>query len=217
MIRSTLALAALLASPLAAAQSCPPMSVYTVSGVNAENLPVEDAVKILFSGTAWKANVDAAAGSVRLSYRGVSGPLDQVFSKAIEQAGRASGTPISAVSDPSRCLVTITAIAPVVGTVAGFPAAPAAPLAPSSLPAGMSLSDALSRYIVANGWSLRWLIDEDYVLDAEVPLPAGDFIQAVTWVVQTYQRQGGLEGVVPRFAKGNRVVVIEQMNVRESE
>lgn len=96
------------------------------------------------------------------------------------------------------------------------PAAPAPTVsAITTIPAGSRLSDALEVFINSRGWSLRWLIDEDYMLDADLPIPGTDVIDAVTWVVQTYQRQGGMRGVVPRFARGNRVVAIEKMDVRD--
>lgn len=84
------------------------------------------------------------------------------------------------------------------------------------LPAGTRLSVALEQYVTSKGWQLRWNIDEDYLLDVGVPIPAPDVIQGVTWIVSTYQSQGGMLGVVPRFAKSNRVVVIEKMDVRNN-
>lgn len=87
--------------------------------------------------------------------------------------------------------------------------------ATTSLPAGDRLSTALERYVRERGWDIRWKIDEDYVLDASLPIPTNDLIEAVTWVVHTYQSQGGMMGVVPRFARTNRVIVIEKMNVRD--
>ncbi|MCU1136907.1 MULTISPECIES: toxin co-regulated pilus biosynthesis Q family protein [Stenotrophomonas] len=86
----------------------------------------------------------------------------------------------------------------------------------SMLPAGSRLSVALERYVRERGWDLRWQIDEDYVLDANLPIPAADLIESVTWVVHAYQSQGGMYGVVPRFARSNRVVVIEKMDVRDN-
>lgn len=86
----------------------------------------------------------------------------------------------------------------------------------SALPPGQNLSEALERYVRERGWSLRWNIGEDYVLDASLPIPSSDLIEGVTWVVNTYQSQGGMLGVVPRFARSNRVVVIEKMDVRDS-
>lgn len=108
--------------------------------------------------------------------------------------------------------------APVQPARAQAPASYAAPPAQqqSVLPAGSRLSQALEAYVRERGWQLRWLIDEDYVLDAVLPIPAGsDPIHGVTWVVNTYQSQGGMLGVVPRFARGNQVVVIEKMDVRD--
>ena len=84
-----------------------------------------------------------------------------------------------------------------------------------TLSAGSRLSVALEQYLRQRGWELRWLIDEDYVLDVDFPVPATELIEGVTWVVHSYQSQGGMRGVVPRFARGNKVVVIEKMDVRE--
>jgi len=86
----------------------------------------------------------------------------------------------------------------------------------TGLPSGSRLSVALERFIRERGWDIRWNIDEDYVLDAQLPIPTSDVIEAVTWVVHTYQSQGGMPGVVPRFARANKIVVIEKMDVRES-
>lgn len=83
------------------------------------------------------------------------------------------------------------------------------------LKAGKSLSEALDEYVTERGWSIRWMLEEDYLLDADVPVPPLDVIDGVTWVVTAYQQQGGLRGVTPRFATPNKVVVIEAMNVRE--
>lgn len=86
----------------------------------------------------------------------------------------------------------------------------------SALQPGQNLSEALERYVRDRGWSLRWNIGEDYALDASLPIPSSDLIEGVTWVVNTYQSQGGMLGVVPRFARSNRVVVIEKMDVRDN-
>lgn len=86
----------------------------------------------------------------------------------------------------------------------------------TSLPSGSRLSTALERFIRERGWDIRWNIEEDYILDANLPIPTSDVIEAVTWVVHTYQSQGGMPGVVPRFARTNKIVVIEKMDVRES-
>lgn len=92
-----------------------------------------------------------------------------------------------------------------------------APLAmTSSLPSGSRLSVAMERFVRERGWDIRWNIDEDYVLDAQLPIPTSDVLEAVTWIVHTYQSQGGMPGVVPRFARANKVVVIEKMDVRDS-
>lgn len=230
----------LLLAPASAFAACPPMSAYSVNGVSADAQPLSEAVAMLFAGTAWKPDITGPASSVRVTFRGVSGPLDQVFAKVIDQAGRASDAPVSAVSDPTRCVATVAirplAPAPTLpagaaatgspmgASVSGFPVPPTSPVAVAPIPdvrpdvlrAGMNLSDALKGYVEKRGWKMRWLIDQDYVLDVDLPVPSMNLIDGVTWVVRAYQAQGGMEGVVPRFAKGNSVVVIEKMDVREN-
>jgi len=187
-------------------QVCQPLGAYHVTGISANELPVQQAIGILFTGTPWSVNIAGSLPSVSLSYSGVSGPLDQVLARAIEQTGQSLSLPLIAVSDPSRCIVTISlpVTTPGEGRYGGV------------LPAGEALSVALEQYAEQQGWKLRWNIDEDYVLDVDLPLPADGIVNTITWVVNTYQSQGGLAGVAPRFAQGNNVVVIEHMNVRES-
>lgn len=97
-----------------------------------------------------------------------------------------------------------------------YQAAPARAPMSTMLPSGSRLSTALERFVRERGWDLRWQIEEDYMLDANLPIPSGDVIEAVTWVVNTYQSQGGMPGVVPRFARSNQIVVVEKMDVRGS-
>jgi len=95
--------------------------------------------------------------------------------------------------------------------------APQQPKKITTIPAGTRLSAAMEAFVKSHGWSIRWLIDEDYMLDADLPVPGDDVIEGVTFVVQTYQKQGGMQGVVPLFAKGNQVVAIQKMDVRDVE
>lgn len=202
--------------------ACPPMSAYEVAGVSANNVPMSEALGLLFAGTPWKVDVLGDANGVRLSYRDVSGPLDKVLAKAVLQAGGASGVPVAVVTDPQRCVATVSARAPQVAVASqpGSPLPAGVPLIRATektvIRAGETLSEALEKYAAKSGWSMRWNIPDDYVLDADLPLPAGDVIEGITWVIRTYQAQGGMGGVVPRFAKGNRVAVIEKMDVREA-
>lgn len=81
------------------------------------------------------------------------------------------------------------------------------------LPEGEYLSDALRTYVKKQGWKdLRWEIDEHYRIDAPIPMIGDDVIESVTNLVRTYQNQGGLMGVEPLFAKGNKMVVIKKMD-----
>lgn len=227
MSRRVFRVAALVAALAAsgAAAACPPMSAYRVTGVSADQVPIASALEMLFGGTAWTGVVNGQADDVRVSFRGVSGPLDQVLTKVLEGAGRASPASISSVSDTNRCITTVTVQQPVVAQAA-LPVAAAqdatpVPAAPARrgdvLAAGSNVSEAMAAYVERNGWTLRWLIDEDYVLDADLPIPAMDLIDGVTYVIRAYQAQGGMRGVSPRFARGNNVVVIEQMSVRETQ
>lgn len=202
--------------------SCPPLSAYRVTNVSADNLRIGAAMDMLVSGTTWSSSVAGTDDDVTVTFRGVSGPLDQVLSKVAEAAGQASTSAVSMVTDPTRCIATVTVTppvapaAPVAAADAEAPAAPIAPQHPSeTLRAGGTLSEALGDYAQRKGWSLRWQLDDDYMLDVDVPIPPMDLIDGVTYVVRAYQAQGGLIGVVPRFAQSNKVVVIEKMNVRE--
>lgn len=201
--------------------SCPPLSAYRVANVSAENVRIGAAMDMLVSGTTWSGAVAGTDDDVTVSFRGVSGPLDQVLSKVVEAAGQASTASVSMVTDPMRCVATVT-VTPPVGPAAPVAAADVALAEPSAprhqsevLRAGGALSEALSDYAERKGWSLRWMVDDDYMLDADVPIPPMDLVDGVTYVVRAYQAQGGLNGVVPRFARSNKVVVIEKMNVRE--
>lgn len=82
-----------------------------------------------------------------------------------------------------------------------------------TLKAGGRLSDELRAYVKSNGWSnLKWKLDYDYKITAPIPMK-GDMITAITNLVRTYQDQGGLMGVSPFFAAGNRTVVIQKMDL----
>lgn len=232
-MRKRILLAALCALPLAAqAADCPPLSVYEAAGVTTASVPLREAMQTLLAGTAWKAEVGEGAGNLRVTLRSVSGPLDMVVQRVVSQAGAASLHPVSSTADTSRCVVTVDVLRPQPQPVVAQPLPGEQALLPSlareavagtlqarpvptKLAAGKMLSQALEEYVYSQGWTLRWNIDADYVLDVDLPLPEGKgLIDTVTWVVKTYQAQGGMAGVVPRFAKANRVVVIEEMDVR---
>lgn len=203
--------------------SCPPLSAYRVTNVSAENVRVGTAMEMLVSGTTWSSAVAGPDSDVTVSFRGVSGPLDQVLSKVVQAAGQATTAGVSMVTDPTRCVATVTVTPPVAapapvaaGDAVVAEAAPVVPRHQSELlRAGGTLSEALTQYADRKGWTLRWQLEDDYMLDVDVPIPPMDLIDGVTYVVRAYQAQGGLIGVVPRFARSNKVVVIEKMNVRE--
>jgi len=86
------------------------------------------------------------------------------------------------------------------------PPAPPAPPAPVILAAGQTLSVALTQFVASQGWTLQWGLDYDHFIEADIPLPTGDWQSAVRFLVEAYQAQGGLIGVAPRFATTNRIV-----------
>lgn len=225
MALTAVALAA--AMPALAMANCPPMNVYELNGVTANNLPLKSALDLLTTGTAWHAEVRPGADAVRVSYTGVSGRLDDVVQAVLRQA-RTGGEQIASVSDPTNCTLTVSMVIPA-APAATVPVAPAAPLnldpakaistaltPVASQHAGMlrkgkRLSEAMAEYVQTFGWTLRWRIDSDYVLDANVPVPSMTMVDGVTWIVRAYQFAGGLEGVVPKINKGNNVVSIIPM------
>jgi len=194
--------------PTSAPHSCQPLGAYQITGISAHDVSVEQAIGVLLTGTPWRLDVSGTS-AVTLSYHQVSGPLDQVLAQTVNRAGQLLDAPVAMTSDPSRCLLTLSLPVPAFHSAISAPAS-------SVLPAGESLSAALEQYAEQHGWTLRWNIEEDYMLDVDLPLPAESFINTMTWVVNTYQSQGGLHGIAPRFAQTNRVVVIEHMNVREA-
>lgn len=228
-----LALAPAGPSPLPAAEACPPMSAYDVSAVNASNLPLPEALGLLVDGTPWRVEVAGQANAIRVSYTNVAGSLDDVLGDVLGRAGKVSGAALAASRDPAHCTIRVAVRAPqpapapetapvpaasgsdAAQVVASHPAIPVPP--PAVLRAGELLSEGLSRIATERGWSMRWNIPQDYVVDVQIPLPnESDLIPLITWVIRAYQAQGALEGVVPRFARGNRVVSIEPMTVRDS-
>lgn len=78
-----------------------------------------------------------------------------------------------------------------------------------TLPAHTLLSKALAKYVAAKGWSLKWDIQDDYMLDAPFPIPGSDdVIAGVSYVVGAYKQQGGMLGATALFARPNHVVAI---------
>lgn len=201
--------------------NCPPMSAYNVSGLSIQNGGLDEVMSMMFTGTAWRVNATEEVKSVRLNLRGVSGPLDKVYRRVVDAATGLSSQAIVSIADVAGCEVSISVRVPVAPTPrviedggVDTPEAIVADYQPHTLPAGSRLSEALNSYVATHEWQLRWLIEEDYVLDVDVPIPPMDLVDGVTFVVNAYQAQGGMRGVVPRFARGNRVVVIESMDVR---
>lgn len=225
MKRSQRCLAAvLLAVSGGAWANCPPLSVYRVSNASVSDAPLEEALALVLEGTAWKAEVSGVGANATVTFGGVSGPLDRVIESVIQAIGE-GGHPVSSVADTQSCVLRVNGRAPVVAAAkAADPAeaaragtaAPAMQARSYTLQSGARLSEALRGYARSHGWELRWNLTEDYVIDVDIAVPPMDVIAGVTWVVQAYQAQGGLRGVTPRFARGNRVAVIEQMDVREA-
>ncbi len=116
-----------------------------------------------------------------------------------------------------RAPATAAAFKPNPHSAAASVAAPPAPGASIYvIPSGTMLSQGLTNYVKRFGWSMRWNVKDDYMLDAPLPIPAGSVSKGVTFVVHTYQMQGGLLGDTPLFATPNRVVVIQPAAIREN-
>lgn len=123
------------------------------------------------------------------------------------------------------------ATAPLGGELAQRPATLAAPVAPTGKPliipvkaapktftiaAGRRLSDGLAEYARENGWELKWQIRQDYVLDAPLPIPSGSFKDGLTYVLRSYQSQGGLHNVTSSLAEPNHVAVVRYASASET-
>ncbi|MGH8159357.1 MAG: hypothetical protein ACREPQ_14650 [Rhodanobacter sp.] len=80
---------------------------------------------------------------------------------------------------------------------------------PYTIPAGIMLSEGLTKYVKSFGWSMRWNVKDDFRLDAPLPIPAGSMKEGVNYVVHTYQAQGALLGDAPDYHNPNQFVVIE--------
>lgn len=230
-------MAGVCAAPSALAQAstqCVALNAHRVESLSARNVSPKDALSMVLAGTQWKLEIDPTI-TEPVTFRGVSGPADLIIERLTDQFDT-TGT-LVLMQDRAACTLRLRRPAPPpppvpVAVPTPGPSTPATqtpspanePVVPvdvrpahrsATLSKGKRLSEALEAYIVERGWTMRWLIDEDYVLDADVPVPALDVIDGVTWVVEAYQAQGGLRGAAPRFARGNKVVVIEPMTVRE--
>lgn len=150
-----------------------------------------------------------------ISRLGTAAPLPVPPPAAVQPAASGYQPDATGLAVPSRAAAPVAA--PVAGALPPPPVLQQPQMAVTTIPAGTRLSEGLELFVSSRGWSLRWLIEEDYMLDADLPIPGTNVIDAVTWVVQTYQRQGGMRGVVPMFARGNRVVAIQNMDVRDNE
>jgi len=156
-----------------------------------------------------------ASSGAYASAGGTYGPNGPASSMNAPQVMPVAASPASA-SVAASAGAGFQAMASRTSMVVDAPATAAAPADSGyTLPSGVLLSDALNTYVKRFGWTLKWSIHDDYRLDAPVPIPAMDVVDGVSYVVKAYQAQGGMKGVVPRFAKPNRVVVVEMMSVQE--
>jgi hypothetical protein len=126
---------------------------------------------------------------------------------------RPGALPLIESRSPGDHPVVSTTTHPLSAPISAVPAAD--PAGGYVIPAGTMLSAGLSKYVQALGWTMKWNITDDYMLDEPLPIPAGSVIDGVSFVVRTYQSQGGLMGDIPLFAKPNHVVVIQPASVRE--
>jgi len=104
---------------------------------------------------------------------------------------------------------------PVAATPVIAPSTPSAE-AGYTIPAGVNLSRGLAKYVERFGWTLRWKISEDYMLDAPLPIPQGTLQEGINYVMQSYRAQGGMGDATATFANPNKVVVLEYATAKES-
>lgn len=120
-----------------------------------------------------------------------------------------AGPAMPVIADSQLATASATADhPPATASVHGIPVT--LPREVARLESGKFLSAALAAYAEQEGWKVRWLIPNDYMLDVDVLLPKRSFQENVVWLVETYQMQGGLLGIRPRFTS-NRVFVMEPM------
>lgn len=229
-----LALAAALSAPALMAQThCPDLARFEVGGITMHDTTLDVAVDRLLAGTPWVAEYVGPVDAVRVSLDGVSGPMDLVMDDLIRGASASPAvSSVSAMRDSSACLmrVEVTPLRPAAPQGAsmlpdlGLASADPIPVPMPGvidakdqgpghrthvLPGGRKLSQALSEYVALHGWTLRWRIEDDFLIDTDIPIPPGDVIDGVLHVVRAYQSAGAMRTVRPRFAEPNRVVVIE--------
>ena len=216
-ILSTTALLALSCLPLANAQSIRPMGPEAISSIGADAGAASPAAVSRPASVPRQARIadQAEAVPAHVPHSEVAQTITAAPSRSVPQAAATAPAPaaiqLSPMHEPSGAVPSPAAglQARASGAVASFQA--------TSIPAGVRLSEGLERFVMSRGWTLRWLIEEDYMLDSELPIPGMDVIDAVTWVVQTYQRRGGMQSAVPHFHKGNNVIAIQAMGVRDAQ
>lgn len=173
---------------------------------NIHGLSVADALRALSdaaTAAGWQVRTSAHRSEcvVRMSFNGSQiPPAPVVAAPAAENRGAVTeaGVPAGGTG--------VGAGAPVATAPTPSEPAPTAPPVPVILAAGQTLSVALTQFVASQGWTLRWGLDYDYFIEADIPLPTGDWQSAVRFLVEAYQAQGGLIGVAPRFATANRIV-----------
>jgi hypothetical protein len=143
-------------------------------------------------------------------------PLPQLRPGALPVTETTQATTYATAGTSAVPPVTVARSATTTSTTTSTTAGAAKPVFNGSyvIPAGTMLSKGLADYVKRFGWSIRWNIKEDYLLDAPFPIPAGGVTSGITYVMRAYQSQGGLLGNVPMFATPNRVVVIEPTSTR---
>ena len=178
---------------------------------NIHGLSVADALRALSdaaTAAGWQVRTSAHRSEcvVRMSFNGSQIPRAPVMAAAANPAQTSTAVP-APVPAPIGTGVGAGAPAATAPTPSEpTPPAPPAPPAPVILAAGQTLSVALAQFVASQGWTLRWGLDYDHFIEADIPLPAGDWQSAVRFLVEAYQAQGGLIGVAPRFATTNRIV-----------
>lgn len=81
--------------------------------------------------------------------------------------------------------------------------------------AGQRLSASLAEYAETFDWTLRWETATDYPVDASFSIPAMTLADAMEFIFDTYQSQGGLTRDTYTLAVPNRIVVVHPTSAKE--
>lgn len=172
---------AMLASP-ASAQTCAPLSSYSVTDVSFDKMPVKEALTILTKKT--PLIVTGTVEGMMVSASKVSGPMDQVLTELAKEAGFQFAH--------KQCEIKISTLGSSVTWV---------------VKSGMSLREVLLSWSKLAGWQLVWDLADDFALGADARF-TGEFDQAVTQLVEAIAQSG--ESISVTLYAGNQTVRVSR-------